>query len=387
MAAMIERSALRDRVLQALGRSPVVAILGPRQCGKTTLAREVARGRRSDTFDLEDAADRDRLGNPRLALEGASGLVVIDEVQRRPELFETLRVLVDRPGRRARFLLLGSASLDLVRGVSESLAGRIAFVDIGGFDLGEVGAIRHRRLWLRGAFPRAYLATSDSRSMAWRADFVRTFLERDLSRLGIGISPESLERFWNMVAHFHGGIWNAADFARSLGTSEPTARRYLDVLGGTFLVRILPPWHENIAKRQVKAPKVYLRDSGLLHTLLGLETFRELTRHSKLGASWEGFALEQVLSVAGQTEAYFWGTHAGAELDLLLHRRGRRWGFEMKYSDVPQVTRSMRIAMEDLRLERLWIVHPGAKSYPLDRGIEALGIADVPALLPRALRR
>lgn len=380
---MILRAALRARVLAALGRSPVAAILGPRQCGKTTLAREVAEGRKCETFDLEDQADRDRLANPRLALEGASGLVVIDEVQRRPELFEVLRVLVDRPGRRARFLLLGSASPDLVRGVSESLAGRIAFVDMGGFDLGEVGAERHRKLWIRGAFPRSFLATSEERSLAWREEFVRTFLERDLSQLGIGVSAEALGRFWNMVAHFHGGIWNAADFARSLGTSEPTARRYLDVLTGTFLVRQLRPWHENIGKRQVKAPKVYLRDSGLLHALLGLKTIRDLTRHPKLGASWEGFALEQVLSAAGPADAWFWGTHAGAELDLLLMKRGRRWGFEMKCADVPQVTRSMRIAMQDLRLDRLWVVHPGAKSYPLDRGIEALGISDLAAGLPR----
>lgn len=380
---MIPRAALRDRVLGALGRSPVVAILGPRQCGKTTLAREVAEGRKSETYDLEDSADRDRLSNPRLALEGATGLVVIDEVQRRPELFEALRVLVDRPGRRARFLLLGSASPDLVRGVSESLAGRIAFVDMGGFDLTEVGVERHRRLWLRGAFPRAYLAPSEERSLVWRGEFIRTFLERDLSQLGIGISAQALERFWTMVAHFHGGTWNAADFARSLGTSEPTARRYLDVLTGTFLVRQLAPWHENIGKRQVKAPKVYLRDSGVLHALLGLKTFRDVTRHSKLGASWEGFAIEQVLSVAGQADAYFWGTHAGAELDLLLLKRGRRWGFEMKCADAPQVTRSMRIAMADLCLDRLWVVHPGAKSYPLDHGIEALGIAELPTALPR----
>ena len=365
---------------RALRESPVVALLGPRQCGKTTLARQVARGRAVDTFDLEDPVDVARLEAPRLALERLRGLVIIDEFQRRPDLFEVLRVLVDRPRNPARFLVLGSASSRLARGVSESLAGRVRFIEMGGFDLREVGQTRFRQLWLRGGFPRSFLTSSETRSLAWRQDFVRTFLERDIPQLGLSIAAPTLRRFWVMVAHLHGQVWNAADLARSLGSSEPTARRYLDILAGAFVVRQLPPWFENIGKRQVKAPKVYVRDSGLLHALLSLRTGKQLAAHPKYGASWEGFALEQVLALARPEEAYFWATHAGAELDLMIIRDGERLGFEMKCADAPTLSKSMRIAKAELRLRRLFVVYPGSTSYALAPDVEARSILEVASL-------
>jgi uncharacterized protein len=368
-------------VRRALRESPVVALVGPRQCGKTTLARAVARVDAADTFDLEDPVDAARLASAKLALEGLRGLVIIDEFQRRPDLFEVLRVLVDRPRNPARFLVLGSATPHLVRGVSESLAGRARFVEMGGFDLQEVKPERFSRLWLRGGFPRSFLASSEDRSLKWRDDFVRTFLERDIPQLGITVPAPTLRRFWTMIAHLHGQIWNAAELARSLGSSEPTARRYLDILAGAYVVRQLAPWFENIGKRQVKAPKIYIRDSGLLHALLSLRTMKHLCEHPKLGASWEGFAVEQVLELAGQPrEAYFWATHAGAELDLMIMRDGKRIGFEMKHTDAPTVTKSMRIAVETLRLQRLFIVHPGSMSYPLAAEIEARSVRQLASL-------
>jgi hypothetical protein len=305
------------------------------------------------------------MSNPMTVLSALSGLVVIDEVQRLPKLFEVLRVLVDRPDHPARFLLLGSASLDLVRGVSESLAGRIGFVDLSGFDLGEVGGDRQDRLWIRGGFPRSFLAPDDADSMAWRRDFIRTFLERDIPQLGFSIPAEALRRFWTMVAHFHGKVWNASEFGRSLGTSDQTARRYLDLLSGARVVRVLPPWFENLKKRQVKSPKVYVQDSGLLHALLGVGDLPSLQGHPKLGASWEGFAIEQILSAVGTRDAYFWSTHSVAELDLLLLAGGKRYGFEFKYGDAPGRSRSMAIAAEDLGLERIWVVYPGKGRYDL----------------------
>lgn len=370
---------------RALDESPVVALLGPRQCGKTTLARRIARAREGpvERFDLEDPVDLARLDAPLMALEDLRGLVVIDEIQRKPQLFEILRVLADRPRRRARFLVLGSASPHLVRGVSETLAGRVQFVEMAGFDLTEVRAERFRELWLRGGFPTSFLAATEARSLAWREGFIRTFLERDVPQLGISIPAVTLRRFWTMVAHYHGQIWNSAELARSLSTSEPTARRYLDILAGAYVVRQMPPWFENIAKRQVKAPKVYIRDSGLLHALLSLRTRRSLMGHPKYGASWEGFALEQVLSVARPPEAYFWGTHGGAELDLFFVTDGKRLGFEFKCSDAPRLTKSMRVAVEDLRLDRLLVVYPGRRSYRLERKVEALSILDIASALPR----
>ena len=328
-----------------------------------------------ELFDLESPVDQRRLETPLRTLEGLVGLVIVDEVQRRPELFEVLRVLVDRPESEARYLLLGSASPQLVRGVSESLAGRTGFVDMAGFDLAEVDD--SDRLWLRGGLPRSYLAGDNAASAAWREAFVRTFLERDIPQLGITVPAETLRRFWTMLAHWHGQVWNAAELARSLGTSENTARRYLDILSGAFMVRVLPPWFENLKKRQVKAPKIYLRDSGLLHALLQLGTPAELQSHPKLGASWEGFAIEQILRRLGTRDAYFWATHAGAELDLLVHAGGKRFGFELKYSDAPKRTRSMVVAVEDLGLEHLWVVYPGDRAYQLEDAISVIPIGAV----------
>ncbi|MCI0408590.1 MAG: ATP-binding protein, partial [Acidobacteria bacterium] len=307
---MLRRPLLFRRLATALGRSPVTALLGPRQCGKTTLARLLGRKRKLRYFDLEDVADRSRLQNPALALAPLGGLVVLDEAQRMPELFDALRVLVDRTGQRARYLILGSASPFLVRGVSESLAGRVEFVEMGGFDLGETGAESLEKLWIRGAFPRSFLARSVRDSLAWRESFLRTFLERDVPQLGITIPAPAMRRFWTMLAHNHGQTWNASKLARSMGLSDKTVRSYLDVLTGTFLVRQLQPWHTNVGKRQVKAPKVYLRDSGVLHRLLGVDDRDDLLGHPQAGASWEGFALEQTLAVLRPAEVYFWSTHS-----------------------------------------------------------------------------
>lgn len=375
---MLARLRLQREVEAGLARSPAVALLGPRQCGKTTLARLLMAGQPEATrFDLENPVDLARLDNPMLALGSARGLVVIDEVQRKPELFEVLRVLLDRPERPAHFLLLGSASPVLVQGVSETLAGRIAFVDMGGFDLEEVGADASSRLWRRGGFPRSFLAADEPMSFRWREDFIRTFLERDLPQLGVGVASTTMRRFWTMLAHYHGQVVNMAELGRSLSVSETTIRRYLDVLSGSYVVRQLQPWHENLKKRQVRAPKVYVRDSGLLHALLSIEDDEQLQSHPKLGASWEGFAIEQILALRAPRDVYFWATHAGAELDLLLFEGGKRIGFEIKYTDAPRTTRSMRVAVQDLRLSTLYVVYPGDQSYPMDEGIEAIGIADL----------
>jgi predicted AAA+ superfamily ATPase len=378
---VIARAGYQSLIRAALARTPVVSLLGPRQVGKTTLARMVARNRKATFFDLESPADLARLSAPMQALEPLRGLVVIDEIQRLPRLFEILRVLADRPRTPARFLILGSADPRLIRGVSESLAGRVSHIDVSSFDLSEVGAAQASRLWLRGGLPRAFLADSDGQSLAWRRDYVRDFLQRDLSELGVTIPSATLGRFWNMVAHYHGGIWNAAEFARSLGASENTARHYLDILTGTWAVRALQPWFENLGKRQIRSPKVYIRDAGLLHALLDLESPTQLMGHPKAGASWEGFAIEQIVTLLRAREAYFWGTHQGAELDLLVMYRGKRYGFEMKLADAPVATKSMRIALEDLKLERIFAVYPGKASYPLDEKIQVVSIPDlVPTL-------
>ncbi|MFV1986218.1 MAG: ATP-binding protein [Gemmatimonadota bacterium] len=382
---MIDRIRYEAQVREVFRTHAVCALLGPRQCGKTTLARHLAEDEPTTFFDLEDPVDLRRLDAPRIALEGLSGLVVLDEIQRRPGLFELLRVLVDRPENAARFLVLSSASLDLVRGVSESLAGRIGFVDLSPFGLDEVGSEAGSRLWLRGGFPRSFLAEDEAASAAWREGFVRTFLERDIPQLGITVPAETLRRFWTMIAHFHAGVWNAAQFARALGASESTARRYLDILAGAYMVRVLPPWFENTRKRQVKSPKVYLRDPGLLHALLGIRDRESLDGHPKRGASWEGFALDQVIQGLATRDAYFWGTHGGAELDLLVHVATRRYGFEFKLADAPGTTRSMRIALEDLRLEHLWVVYPGREPYELDEKISVTPLSGLPELC-RALR-
>ncbi len=356
---------------------PVTALLGPRQCGKTTLARFIATQQPSTIFDLENPVDIQRLSAPMQALKNLSGLVIIDEVQRKPELFELLRVLVDRTDQKARFLLLGSASPHLVKGVSESLAGRIGFVDLAGFQLWEVGAQHLDRLWIRGGLPRAFLAESESDSIQWREGFVRTFLERDIPQLGISIAAETLRRFWMMVAHYHGQVWNAAEFARSLGASQNTARRYLEILAGAYMVRVLPPWFENLKKRQVKAPKIYIRDSGLFHSLMQVSNLTGLQGHPKIGASWEGFALEHIINAFRTRDAYFWATHAGAELDLMVTIAGKRYGFEFKYADAPKRRRSMHIAIKDLGLTHLWVIYPGDQKYALDSRITAIPLEDM----------
>ena len=359
---------------------PITALLGPRQCGKTTLGRLIAEQEPSTVFDLENPVDIQRLSAPMQALKDLSGLVIIDEVQRKPELFELLRVLVDRSGQNARFLLLGSASPHLVKGVSESLAGRIGFVDLTGFQLWEVGVQHRDRLWIRGGLPIAFLADSEPDSIQWRESFIRTFLERDIPQLGITIAAETLRRFWTMVAHYHGQVWNAAEFARSLGTAENTARRYLDILAGAYMVRVLPPWFENLKKRQVKAPKIYIRDSGLFHSLLQVSTLADLQGHPKIGASWEGFALEHIIHVFRTRDAYFWATHAGAELDLMVTIAGKRHGFEFKYTDAPGRKRSMHIAIEDLGLEHLWVLYPGDQRYALDDKITVIPLEEISQL-------
>ncbi|MDJ0868270.1 MAG: ATP-binding protein [Myxococcota bacterium] len=378
---MLSRERLQHDIRLALERSPVVALLGPRQCGKTTAALETMRVREAVRFDLEDPVDLARLENPMLALGSERRLVVIDEIQRRPELFEILRVLVDRGEQGPRFLVLGSASPELVRGTSESLAGRVAFVDMAGFDIAEVGAESWRTLWQRGGFPRSYLAAEESSSHRWREDFVRTFLERDLPQLGISVPATTMRRFWTMLAHYHGQVLNAAELARSLSVGETTVRRYLDILSGSFVVRQLQPWHENLKKRQVKSPKVYVRDSGILHTLLSIRSPEDRESHPKLGASWEGFVIEQVLALRSEREAFFWATHGGAELDLLVFDGPRRIGFEVKYTDAPRTMRSMRVAIEDLGLDRLEIVYPGRESFALDAKIRALAIGDLVSAL------
>ncbi len=374
---MIERPRPLARLRRGLNRQPIVALLGPRQCGKTTLARVIAAGTESLFLDLEKPADRRRLDAPMQALEGLSGLVVLDEIQRMPALFEILRVLADDPQTTAQFLILGSASPDLVRGVSESLAGRVTFVDLGGLGADEVGLDSTSDLWVRGGFPRSFLAADAEASLDWRQDFTRTFLERDIPALGLSIPPETLRRFWMMLAHMHAELWNGSAIGRSLGIGDKTARRHLDLLVGAYMVRVLPPWFENLKKRQVKSPKIYVRDSGLLHSFLGIADRNQLLGHPKLGSSWEGFVIEHILDRLGGRNAYFWATHQGSELDLLVFHRGRRLGFEVKFSDAPGLTRSMHIAQADLDLDSLWVVHPGKDSWPMADGIEAVAFSEL----------
>lgn len=380
---MIDRPDYFKRLAAANRRSPITALLGPRQCGKTTLARIFGAGRSAEYFDLESQPDLQRLQNPEMVLGAIEGLVILDEIQRMPDLFTALRVLVDRPESSTRFLILGSASPHLVKGVSESLAGRVEFIELSGFDIRETGTDTRQRLWLRGGFPRSYLAASDKDSLAWREGFIQTFLERDIPQLGITIPSAAMRRFWTMLAHYHGQIWNASEIARSMGLSHKTVRSYLDILSGTFMVHQLQPWHENLRKRQVKSPKIYLRDTGILHALLNLPDLSILWSHPHVGASWEGFALSQFLQIVKPSQAYFWSTYSGAELDLLFLHRGRRYGVEFKFSEAPKATRSMRIAIKDLILEHLWIIHPGAHQYPIDERLSAHPLRQIPDLIPK----
>lgn len=369
------------QVEAALRRRPVVTLLGPRQCGKSTLARQVAAQRTATFYDLENPDDVARLRQPLRELEQRRGLVVLDEIQRIPELLPVLRVLADRRPVSARFLLLGSAAPALVRGVAETLAGRTAFVEMSGFDLEEVGSLTWRRLWMRGGFPDSFLARSEAASVAWREDFVRTFLERDIPQFGLTLPSITLRQLWTMIAHYHGQTWNGAEIGRSLGMAHTTTRRYLDVLSGALVVRQLAPWFVNVGKRLIKAPKVYVRDSGLLHALLRLATEDDVRGHPKLGASWEGFALEQVLRLSGERDAYFWGTYSGAELDLLLVRHGRQYGFEFKFGDAPSMTKSMYSAQQDLHLARLFVVHPGTNAFEIADDVEAVPLMALPAII------
>ena len=373
----LERKRLRAEIARNLGLFRGVILVGPRQVGKTTLARTFLPVGTPNYFDLEDPAVAEQFRAPMTVLDSLRGLVVIDEVQHAPQLFKTLRVLMDRDDNPARFLLLGSASPASLRQSGESLAGRVAVIEVGGFTLDETGSTDIQRLWLRGGSPLSFLAEDEYRSVQWREQFVRQVLERDLPLLGFNTSPVAIRRFWTMLAHYHGQTWNAAEPARSLGVNESTVRRYLDWLTQAYMVRQLQPWHENIGKRQVKAPKIYFHDSGLLHVLLGIRDEHALLTHPKSGASWEGFVLEQVLRIIRPDEAFFWATHAGAELDLLTIKYGRKVGFEFKRTDAPRLTPSMRIAMDDLHLDRLLVLYPGRRRYPLAEGIDAVPAATI----------
>lgn len=374
---MIPRPGIVVTMKAALERSPVVVLSGPRQCGKTTLARELLSADSVNYFDLEDPASLSRLDEPMTALRPLEGLVVIDEVQRRPDLFPILRVLADRTPNPARFLILGSASGDLLRQTSESLAGRSERIIIGGFSLDEVGAGALQDVWRRGGFPLSFLAATEADSASWRDQFILALLERDLPQWGVRVPATVLRRFWTIVAHYHGQTWNAAEAARTLGVGPAAVRHYLDLLTDAFMVRQLQPWHANLRKRQVKSPKVYVRDSGLLHRLLGIDTPKALMTHPKLGASWEGFVIEQVLVAEPHDEAFFWATHQGAEIDLILSRGGRLLGVECKRTDAPRVTPSIKNALADLDLDRVAVVYPGERRYPLADRVEAVPVSEL----------
>ncbi len=380
----IPRAFAIDRVSRSFQVHPAVAVVGPRQCGKTTLARMFTHNDpQASIFDLEKYTDRRLMDNAESILLGLSGTVVIDEIQRVPELFEVMRVVIDNPKCNAQFLVLGSVSPTLIKGVSESLAGRIGIEYLSGFSSDEVPDIHWHTLWFRGGFPRSVLADDDELSAIWRESFVATFLERDVPQYGITVPPDTLRRFWTMLAHYHGQVWNGAEFARAIGQSEITARRYLDILSSAFMVRVLAPWHENLKKRQVKSPKIYIRDSGILHSLLELNSRRGVLSHPKAGASFEGMVIEHIINRLRSRSCYFWGTHGGAELDLLVIVNGKRYGFEIKYRDSISTTRSMRSAIQDLKLEHLWIVHPGAENYQLDETISTVSFERITTLVDR----
>lgn len=372
---MIQRAMDLEGIKRLIHQFPVTAILGPRQSGKTTIARQFGA---AHAFDLENPRDAAFLDQPQIALESLRGLILIDEVQRRPDLFPLLRFLVDsRPDQ--RYLLLGSASPDLLRQSSESLAGRIGYWHLGGFRLTDVGPTEWRRLWLRGGLPPSYIAESDAASYEWRQQYVSTFVERDLPQLGIGIPAPTMRRFWTMLSHYHGQVLNYADLARSFGVSDMSVRRYVEVLEGAFMVRLLRPWHVNLGKRLVKRPKLYVRDSGLLHALLTIRDERDLAAHNRLGASWEGFALDVAARVIGarSEDLHFWATHSGAEVDLFWQDRGRNWAVEVKYADAPRLTSSMASAVKDLDLAGLWVMYPGDKAYPLAPRVAVLPLQSI----------
>lgn len=371
---MLQRRYLLNLIRTALKRSPVVALLGPRQSGKTTLAKQFVPSDSPNYFDLEDPASLARLDQPKTTLESLATLVVIDEIQRKKDLFPVLRVLADRRPIKTRFLILGSASPDLQTHSSETLAGRIETISVSGFALTEVGEKNRDRHWLRGGFPVSYLAKTEADSMAWRKNFVQTILERDLPLLGVRFPSPMLFRLWGMLAHYHGQTWNGAEIAKSLGVSEPTVKRYVEFLEGLYLVRQLNPWHSNMGKRLVKSPKIYIRDSGILHYFLGIANRRDLLLHPKIGASWEGYAIEEILKTVSHEDAFFWATQNQAEVDLVLMRKGKLIGVECKRTDAPRVTPSIRNGMKDLKLQHVWIIHPGKKPISLDKNVTAISL-------------
>ena len=368
---MIPRENYKHQIQNALRRSKITALLGPRQCGKTTLAKEIAIQKKAHYLDVESPSDRAKLQNPESYLKNIPGLIIIDESQLMPELFPVLRVISDQSSYNGRFLILGSASPDLVRNASESLAGRIEFVDLQGFNLSETGRENIHRLWVRGGFPLSYLANTEEDSIAWREGFVRTFLQRDLPQMGINIPSTTLRRFWTMLAHSHGQVLNSSQLAKSMGMSDKTIRSYIDILGATYMIRSLQPWFANIKKRQVKSPKIYFTDTGLLHHLLGINNLNILLGHPQLGSSWESFAMEHIIRCVPGLAPYCWSTYSGAELDLLLSINGKNFGIEFKYTDTPKSTKSMHSAINDLHLEKLYVIYPGAEHFPLHESIEA----------------
>lgn len=365
---------------KAIRRSPVTALLGPRQIGKTTLARLFTENMPVTFFDLESVPDQRRLQNPELVLGELEGTIVLDEIQLMPELFGTLRVLADRTKPQAHFIILGSASPEIIRNASETLAGRVEFIDLNGFDLSEVGSSNWQSLWTRGGYPRSFLAKNEEDSLNWREGFIRTFLERDIPQFGIKITSTAMRRFWTMLAHFHGQTWNASELGRAMGLSDKTVRGYLDLLTGAFMVRQLQPWYRNLNKRQVRAPKIYLRDSGLLHSLLNIQDQHDLLGHPKVGASWEGFVIEQVIQIVRPAETYFWATHSGAELDLLFFYKGKNYGVEVKFNEAPEITRSMQTALHDLDLTHLWVIYPGKDVYQIEKHISVFPLPMLPDL-------
>lgn len=384
---MINRPIYISKLSESLRRSPITALLGPRQSGKTTIARMYGEGKKATYFDLESQPDLMRLQNPEMMLGSLKDIIILDEIQEMPELFSVLRVIADRPKNPAHFLILGSASPDIIKNVSETLAGRVEFIELSGFDLNETGTDSLENLWIRGGFPKSFLAESEDDSLVWRENFISTFLGRDIPSLGISIPSVAMRRFWTMLAHYHGQTWNASELARSMGLSDKTVRSYLDILTGTYMIRQLQPWHENISKRQVKAPKIYFRDSGLLHSLLSVSDKHSLLGHPRAGASWEGFALEQFLQIVKPPEAYFWSTHSGAEIDLFFQYRGRRYGIEFKFSEAPKISRSMRIALNDLQLDHLWIIYPGRHSFPADDKITVCPLSEVTELANQLFKK
>jgi len=373
---LISRPIDRAKIFKLLDIFPVTAILGARQCGKTTLARSI---NHDHYFDLENPVDMVRMENPQLALEDLNGLIVIDEIQRSPDLFPLIRYLVDNHPKQ-KYLILGSASRDLIRQSSETLAGRIAYYSLGGFRIQDVVTKNFKTLWIRGGFPNAFTPVHEAPSILWRQNFITTFLERDIPQLGINIPARTLRRFWTMLSHYHGQIINYSELGRSFGISDVTVRKYIDILEGTFMLRVLQPWYTNTGKRVVKRPKIYLKDSGIFHTLMNIDNFDQLVSHPKLGASFEGFALESICRQINKNdnEFYFYNVHSGSELDLFWQAKGKNWGVEFKYTDAPRLTRSMQIIQKDLNLTHLWVIYPGKTTYRLSENITVLSIIDFP---------